>query len=75
MQYAAYVSLLSKRANRQATEQELKQIKDYEKAQPEKCPRCGDRVRSQFMPEQIAHDIDACRNPIPTPKEKVWDDE
>ena len=58
--YERYAELMSKRINRTIVQRELEDIANFEAAQPEFCPKCNYRVRSQFMPSQIAHDIDTC---------------
>ena len=59
--YERYTELLSKRINRTITDSEQKDLATFEAAQPQLCPKCNLRVRSQFMPSQIAHDIDKCQ--------------
>ncbi len=59
--YDRYTELLSRRIHKTATPADLDQIREYETAQPEFCPKCHTRVRSQFMPAQIVHDIEECQ--------------
>ena len=52
--------LLGKRIHCTITPAEVADVAHFETAQPVNCPKCQTRVRSQFMPEQIAHDIATC---------------
>jgi hypothetical protein len=55
-----YTELLSRIINNVATDKERQQVADFEAAQPEHCPQCGDRVRSQFQPVRVVHDVVNC---------------
>ena len=46
--------------HRTITPAEVADVAHFETAQPVDCPKYQTRVRSQFMPEQIAHDIAVC---------------
>jgi hypothetical protein len=59
--YDRYTEFLSKNINRTINPAELEDISHFEAARPETCPHCKARVRSQFMPGQIAHDIEKCQ--------------
>ena len=61
--YNGYTELLGKRIHRTITPTEVADVAHFETAQPVNCPKCQTHVRSQFMPEQIAHDIAACSQP------------
>jgi hypothetical protein len=61
--YDRYTELLGKRIHRTINPAEVADVAQFETAQPVNCPKCNIRVRSQFMPEQIAHDITACSRP------------
>ena len=61
MTYARYTELLSKRIQRTISPADLEEIGRYESAQPEFCPKCNARVRSQFMASQIVHDVEQCQ--------------
>ena len=65
MTYARYTELLSKRIQRTISPTDLDEIGRYESAQPELCPKCNARVRSQFMPSQIVHDVEQCEGKRP----------
>ena len=58
--YDRYTELLGQRIHRTITPAEAADVTHFETAQPVDCPKCNIRVRSQFMPEQIAHDIEKC---------------
>ena len=58
--YDRYTELLSKIIYRTITPAELEILNQFEAAQPPLCPKCNARVRSQFMPAQIVHDIEKC---------------
>ena len=59
--YDRYTELLSKRIHRTITPLEVEDLKRFETAQTNVCPKCKARVRSQFMPSEIAHDIEKCQ--------------
>ncbi len=67
LSYDKYVELLSKRITAMSqpsakvvmTEKDHGQIKEFEAAQPDKCPHCQRTVRS-FQGSTIVHDIAAC---------------
>ena len=59
--YDRYTEFLSKRISRTITPAEREAISRFETSQPETCPNCKARVHSQFMPGQIAHDIEKCQ--------------
>ncbi len=61
IRYDRYVELLSKRIHHTITPLELEDLSHFETVQPGVCPKCNARVRSQFMPSQIAHDIKKCQ--------------
>ena len=66
--YVRYTELLSKRIHRTITPAELDDLNRFAAAQPALCPQCNARVRSQFMPTQIAHDVEKCQpKPSVTP--------
>jgi hypothetical protein len=58
--YDRYTELLGKRIHRTITPAEVADVAHFETAQPVNCPKCNTRVRSQFMPAQIVHDVDRC---------------
>ena len=58
--YDRYTELLGKRIHRTITPAEVADIDHFETAQPVDCPKCKTRVRSQFMPAQIVHDLEKC---------------
>jgi len=59
--YAQYTELLSRVINDCAVPHQKEQVLNFENAQPETCPHCGERVRSQFNPtNRISHDIANC---------------
>jgi len=58
--YDRYTELLGKRIHHTITPAELEDVARFEAAQPVDCPKCKARIRSQFMPSQIVHDIEKC---------------
>jgi hypothetical protein len=58
--YDRYTELLGKRIHRTIIPAEAADVDHFETAQPVNCPKCNTRIRSQFMPAQIVHDIDRC---------------
>jgi hypothetical protein len=58
--YDRYTELLGKRIHRTITPAEAADVAHFETAQPVKCPKCNTRIRSQFLPAQIVHDLDRC---------------
>lgn len=55
--------LLSKKIRRSISPAELDDPSRYEAAQPQVCPKCHARVRSEFMPMQIVRDVEKCPGP------------
>jgi hypothetical protein len=60
MTYDRHPELLSKRIYKTITPAEVADVAQYESAQPQTWPKCGTRMRSFFIPNQIAHDVDKC---------------
>ena len=67
IRYDRYTELLSKRIHHTITPHELEDLNHFETVQSAVCPKCNARVRSQFMPSEIDHDIEKCEaKPIVT---------
>ena len=58
--YDRYTELLGKRIHHIITPAELADFSHFESAQPVDCPKCKMRIRSQFLPSQIVHDLEKC---------------
>ena len=58
--YDRYTELLSKRIHHTITPAEVADLGHFESAQPVDCPKCKTRIRSQFLPSQIVHDLEKC---------------